>query len=110
MNVADGDVRPFQDLGEEPTGPSIDVIDGEDFISGLEQARDCSDGGESAGKSKGARSVLQLRKLLFQNGTGGIAAAGIVILTEFEGPLLLEGSSLINRRGHRAMWVARTSC
>src|SRR5947209_10164633 len=62
MNVADGNLRALQDLGEETTGSSINVIDGEDFVSGLEQTRDCRDGGEP--RSEEHTSELQSRQYL----------------------------------------------
>src|SRR5215469_84975 len=109
MNIANRNFRAFENLGKEPAGSTVYIVDHEDFVTRLEKASDRGESRQSAGKRKGPSSVLQFCELLLENGPRWVATTRIIVFAELERAFLLEGRGLIDRCRNGAMRIARTT-
>ena len=61
------------DLLEQPEGAPINVTSRNDMVTGTQEPKDRTAGGQTAGKRQSVRSVFQRGKRDFECGPGGIA-------------------------------------
>ena len=102
VHVGELEAEVRHDLVEQPRHAAVEIVRGDDMVTGLHELAHRDHGGHTAGKHWCGNAAFQGREILLQPGARGIAGARVVVAFGYAQLFLRVGGSGKNRRSDGA--------